>query len=521
MILTLIHKTCIIREYISDTPLSRLSNATKVQFLPKMAKAFNINSWYVREDFNQAKLKLEIPNLLWAGKGDRIGSKLFLVGRSKFRLDVYPSGCDSAEQGMLSAFLHNASNHDVVVDYTITAEGAEPKSVKNLKIVPGVGQGVWPHCTWNFMKAKEVGAALNITVEVKREDISEKKTQQVGSDEEESSSDSGDDDEAVRQLYMQKMQQAQTLKENSIDVSVDDQDSTRHKIDPIKQSQASQEAAEKLDLPKEPSKNLIAKEPTSSDLFGSECDSGSDNEDDEIVSPAKKMRRPIESSSEEELRNKLAGLGKEAADVKEVKRKVAMTKKLKEMEKRREGRATQEDKERKARLGGRNTEKGDEEGSCEEGNGGRRGKGRIKSSDEDEDEDLGEDRRGRRYNKFATSQRKEEHEPSGVSERVGLLDNLLDSQQSLLKRERGQEERKKGREIMKEEDSSSKMEGENKSVLYKGEILQSVGEGLGEGSEYQPPAPHTNLSYRLWNLGWKGTNTPPIQVEHLSTFVEF
>merc|ERR1712083_73018 len=139
----------------------------------------------------------------------------------------------------------------------------------------------------------------------------------------------------------------------------------------------------------------------------------------------------------EELRNKLAGLRKEAADVKEVKRKVAMTKKLKEMEKRREGRATQEDKERKARLGGRNTEKGDEEGSCEEGNGGRRGKGRIKSSDEDEDEDLGEDRRGRRYNKFATSQRKEEHEPSGVSERVGLLDNLLDSQQSLLKRERG------------------------------------------------------------------------------------
>ena len=169
MILTLIHKTCIIREYISDTPLSRLSNATQVQFLPKMAKAFNINSWSVREDFNKAKLKLEIPNLLWAGKGDRIGSKLFLVGRSKFRLDVYPSGCDSAEQGMLSAFLHNASNHDVVVDYTMAAEGIESISSTNLKIVPGVGKG----CR-NFMKAKEVGAALNITVGVtlKWEDIS-------------------------------------------------------------------------------------------------------------------------------------------------------------------------------------------------------------------------------------------------------------------------------------------------------------------------------------------------------------
>ena len=188
-----------------------------------MANAFNSNSWFVKEEENKAKLKLEIPNFSdvvgKAGKEEKIVSKLFPVGQSKFRLDVLSS---SVEQGMLSAFLFNQSNYDVVVDYTITAEGAEPKSVKNLKIVPGVGQGVWPHCTWNFMKAKEVGAALNITVEVKREDISEKKTQQVGSDEEESSSDSGDDDEAVRQLYMQKMQQAQTLKENSIDVSEDD-----------------------------------------------------------------------------------------------------------------------------------------------------------------------------------------------------------------------------------------------------------------------------------------------------------
>ena len=63
----------------------------------------------------------------------------------------------------------NKSNHDVVVDCTMTAEGAEPKSVKNLKIVPGAFH--WP---WNIMKAKEVGAAINMTVEVtlKREDIS-------------------------------------------------------------------------------------------------------------------------------------------------------------------------------------------------------------------------------------------------------------------------------------------------------------------------------------------------------------
>ena len=171
MILTWIHKTCIIREYISDTPLSRLSNATKVQFLPKMAKAFNINSWSVREDFNKAKLKLEIPNLLWAGKGDRIGSKLFLVGRSKFTLSVYPSGNMSAEQGMLSVFLNNASNHDVVVDYTITAEGARAESVhiENEWIEKGCGRG-----RREIMKTSEVGAVLIITVEgtLKWEDLS-------------------------------------------------------------------------------------------------------------------------------------------------------------------------------------------------------------------------------------------------------------------------------------------------------------------------------------------------------------
>ena len=53
----------------------------------------------------------------------------------------------------------------------MTAEGAEPKSVKNLKIVPGASH--WPGL-YNIMKAEEVGAALNITLEVtlKREDIS-------------------------------------------------------------------------------------------------------------------------------------------------------------------------------------------------------------------------------------------------------------------------------------------------------------------------------------------------------------
>merc|ERR1712156_783678 len=47
----------------------------------------------------------------------------------------------------------------------------------------------------------------------KAEDIPQ--TPNAGSDEEdESSSDSGDDDEAMRKLYLQKLQQAQTLKKS-------------------------------------------------------------------------------------------------------------------------------------------------------------------------------------------------------------------------------------------------------------------------------------------------------------------
>ena len=132
--------------------------------------AIETNSWSVREDFNKAKLKLEIPNFSdVVGKTKKLSSELCLVGRSKFFLRVYPSGHRSAEQGMLSAYLSNASNHDVVVDYTITAEGAESKSEKNSKIETGCAYG-WE----NFMKTSKVGAVLIITVEVavKWEDLS-------------------------------------------------------------------------------------------------------------------------------------------------------------------------------------------------------------------------------------------------------------------------------------------------------------------------------------------------------------
>ena len=140
-----------------------------------MSKAFNTSSWFGQEESNKAKLKLVIPNfsdvLGKTRKGDKIKSEIILVGRSKFSLEVYPSGVKSAERGMISVFLQNESNHDVVVDYTITAGEAEFKfqNFQNSKIEKDGGWG-----SRNFMKAKEVEAELNITVGVnlKWEDIS-------------------------------------------------------------------------------------------------------------------------------------------------------------------------------------------------------------------------------------------------------------------------------------------------------------------------------------------------------------
>ena len=131
-------------------------------------------SWSVREEFNKAKLKLEVPKFSEVvgntGRKVRISSKLFHVGRSKFRLAVYPGGVEeTTEQGMFSVYLYNVSNHDVVVDFTISANWGMSMSKKDDKIEKNCDSG-WA----DFMKTRDVGADLNLTVEVtmKWEDLS-------------------------------------------------------------------------------------------------------------------------------------------------------------------------------------------------------------------------------------------------------------------------------------------------------------------------------------------------------------
>ena len=123
-------------------------------------------SWSVREEFNKAKLKLEVPKFSEVvGNTERkvkISSKLFHVGRSKFRLAVYPGGVEeTTEQGMFSVYLYNVSNHDVVVDFTISANWGMSMSKKDDKIEKNCDSG-WA----DFMKTRDVGADLNLTVEV-------------------------------------------------------------------------------------------------------------------------------------------------------------------------------------------------------------------------------------------------------------------------------------------------------------------------------------------------------------------
>ena len=131
-------------------------------------------SWSVREEFNKAKLKLEIPKFSEVvgntGREVKISSKLFHVGRSKFMLAVYPHGVEeTTEQGMFSVYLYNVSNHDVVVDFTISANWGMSMSKKDDKIEKNCDSG-WA----DFMKTRDVGADLNLTVEVtmKWEDLS-------------------------------------------------------------------------------------------------------------------------------------------------------------------------------------------------------------------------------------------------------------------------------------------------------------------------------------------------------------
>ena len=133
-------------------------------------------SWLRREGTNKTTLRLEIPNPNANGNTSRwpaITSKCFEVGtKSKFSLLVFTL----KGRGMLSAWLRNESDHDVVVDcfFTVGEVGRTFPSFNKNDMDQQIGKKRNLELP-NFMRISEVGASLSVTVEVsvKWEDVSE------------------------------------------------------------------------------------------------------------------------------------------------------------------------------------------------------------------------------------------------------------------------------------------------------------------------------------------------------------
>ena len=99
-----------------------------------------ISSWVVKEDFNKTKLTLEIPRevLGKTGERDKISSKLFCVGRSKFSLEVQPRflpARDGSKMGWVT--LYNESNHSVVT-FIVKSDPSHFRAISFGWEVPGL-----------------------------------------------------------------------------------------------------------------------------------------------------------------------------------------------------------------------------------------------------------------------------------------------------------------------------------------------------------------------------------------------
>ena len=73
-------------------------------------------------------------------------SKRVLIGRSRFSVNVYPTGHNTSEAEEIGLFLKNDSKHKVEVDFTGTV-GQKSITTKDAQIEGGLSMG-WT----NFMK---------------------------------------------------------------------------------------------------------------------------------------------------------------------------------------------------------------------------------------------------------------------------------------------------------------------------------------------------------------------------------
>ena len=126
--------------------------------------SYTTSSSITRKDLDKATLIFSIDNFAQAKNDKKSGqglkSETFSIGASKFFLKIHPSGEIDGDQGFVSVFLRNASEHKVTVDY-IMSIGTKEYSCESRVMKPGMGVGYT-----QFMKVSEVGQNVKVTADV-------------------------------------------------------------------------------------------------------------------------------------------------------------------------------------------------------------------------------------------------------------------------------------------------------------------------------------------------------------------
>jgi hypothetical protein len=82
--------------------------------------SYTTSSTIFRKDLDKATLTFCIDNFVQAKNnmknGQSLSSETFSMGASKFFLRIFPSGKEDKDQGFMSVFLINASEHKVTVN---------------------------------------------------------------------------------------------------------------------------------------------------------------------------------------------------------------------------------------------------------------------------------------------------------------------------------------------------------------------------------------------------------------------
>ena len=121
------------------------------------------SSLITRKDVDKATLVFSINNFERAKHIKKVGQLLksdsFIIGVSKFNLQIYPSGETEEDQGFVSVYLNNASEHSVTGKYTMIIGNKVSQQSFELESDEVFGSA-------KFVKASEVGQNMKATVTV-------------------------------------------------------------------------------------------------------------------------------------------------------------------------------------------------------------------------------------------------------------------------------------------------------------------------------------------------------------------